>query len=89
MSLVQLSPLAKPSLIGFAARVQGKDMGIRCLVHPPCKDYECIELFAGQAWVTRSFRLLGHPTASLDINLTPEEPSGMNAWDMTTPAGMA
>ena len=55
------------------------------------KDYSCLEMFAGRAWVTRCLRWGGLPTASMDnINLAAPQDDGspMNPWDLTTDAGM-
>ena len=52
--------------------------------------YTCVEMFAGQAAVSKAFRMAGHPTASLDLDMGPSEPvhGGINAYDLTTTAGM-
>lgn len=31
--------------------------------------FECVELFAGTAWVSKSMKYHGHPTASFDIKM--------------------
>ena len=55
-----------------------------------CQDYKCIELFAGRAWVTRSCRMGGLPTASLDVTFGDKLPErATHAMDLTTSAGMA
>ena len=51
--------------------------------------YDAVEYFAGTAWVTKAFRLGGHPTAALDLTYEPDIPGRMNPMDLTTTAGMA
>lgn len=49
--------------------------------------YSFVELFAGEAWVSRVMRAGGHPTASLDINIGAPLPNKQNAYDLLTDSG--
>ena len=53
------------------------------------EEYSLVELFAGRAWVTRTFRLGGLASASLDIDYASKLPKGAgHSMDLTTNAGM-
>lgn len=46
-----------------------------------------MELFAGQAWVSRCMRTGGHATASLDILFGFGEDGKQNCYDLLSDAG--
>lgn len=48
-----------------------------------------MELFAGEAWVSRSFRHQGYATASLDVLMGHPREGKLDAMDLRTSAGMA
>ena len=54
-----------------------------------CEAYKCVELFAGTAWVSRSFRQQGYATASLDVLMGHPHEGKLDAMDLRTSAGMA
>ena len=54
-----------------------------------CEAYQCVELFAGKAWVSRSFRQQGYATASLDVLMGQPREGKLDAMDLRTSAGMA
>ena len=47
--------------------------------------YSFIELFCGEAWVSKVMRAGGHCTASLDIRLGEALPGKQNAYDLLDP----
>lgn len=49
--------------------------------------YDMIELFAGEAWVSRAMRQSGRAVASLDINYHSCHDDRQNYMDLLTPAG--
>mmetsp|Transcript_45325 Transcript_45325/g.98649 ORF Transcript_45325/g.98649 Transcript_45325/m.98649 type:complete len:227 (+) Transcript_45325:158-838(+) len=49
--------------------------------------YEFVEIFAGEAWVSRVMRSSGRRTASLDIMFGDPLPGKQNVMDLTTPSG--
>lgn len=51
--------------------------------------YTFVELFCGDAWVSRVMRASGHPTASLDIRLQNPKEGKQNAFDMLSDAGFS
>ena len=54
---------------------------------PGCQAYQFVEIFAGQAWVSRVMRSSGKSTASLDIIFGDPLPGKQNVMDLTTPSG--
>lgn len=51
--------------------------------------YSFIELFCGEAWVSKVMRAGGHCTASLDIRLGEALPGKQNAYDLLSDPGFA
>ena len=51
--------------------------------------YSFVELFCGEAWVSKVMRAGGHCTASLDIRLGEACPGKQNAYDLLSDPGFA
>ena len=54
-----------------------------------CEAYKCVELFAGTAWVSRSFRQQGYDTEYLEELIGHPHERKLDAMVLRTSAGMA
>lgn len=55
----------------------------------PAQKYDFVEMFAGQAWVSRCMKARGFSVAALDINFGCPRPGKQNAMDLLSDAGFA
>ena len=55
----------------------------------PGQKYDFVELFAGQAWVSRCMKAKGYSVAALDVMYGDPEPGKQNAMDLLSDAGFA
>ena len=64
-------------------------MGSLYLSFYPCQKYDFVELFAGQAWVSRCMKAKGYSVAALDIVFGDPKPGKQDAMDLLSDAGFA
>lgn len=55
----------------------------------PGQKYDFVELFAGEAWVSRCMKAKGYSVAALDVMYGDPKPDKQNAMDLLSDAGFA
>ena len=73
--------------MGFVSRRYPMVKGFHATA--PAQKYDFVEIFAGEAWVSRCMKASGFSVAALDINYGSPRPGKQDAFDLLSDAGFS